>query len=248
MVAHAGRSANLSRLGNSFPFGASHLLCWPLPLLPHPRWWQRWSMDHATRPCAPKMSTSTSVDSTLRASSSYIEAARDSKFGGGGGGGWRCCPCLLMPAPPHSLHRLRRSPCSQKPHDLQFDRRRPCSQKAPPPHSLQKLRFRPCTQKELYPISFIAAFIPFAFNTDANRSCQSLSEAGATALTSVRAADTGAATAGSRVDRSRFCATRFERASARARPEREGPKRARARAERSDHIQRSGQGERAESG
>ena len=87
-----------------------------------------------------------------------------------------------MPAPPHSLHRLRRSPCSQKPHDLQFDRRRPCSQRPPPPHSLQKVRFCPCTQKMLDPISFIAAFIPFAFNTDANRSCQSLSEAGATAL------------------------------------------------------------------
>ena len=55
----------------------------------------------------------------------------------------------LIWEPPHSLHRLRRRPCSHiddPPHSLHRLRRRPCSHIAPPPHALH-LSFRvPCSQ------------------------------------------------------------------------------------------------------
>ena len=61
----------------------------------------------------------------------------------------RRLPCSQKLPPPHSLHTLRTLPCSQKlpsPHSLHLLRTLPCSQMHPPPHSLHALRTLPCSQ------------------------------------------------------------------------------------------------------
>ena len=61
----------------------------------------------------------------------------------------RRLPCSQKLPPPHSLHWVRRLPCSQMlepPHSLHWLRCLPCSQKPEPPHSLHLLRSLPCSQ------------------------------------------------------------------------------------------------------
>ena len=71
-------------------------------------------------------------------------------------------PCLQMPLPPQSLHRLRSRPCSHMllpPQSLQRLFCLPWGQRLLPPHSLHRFLCRLCTQIPLPPQSLHRLFL-----------------------------------------------------------------------------------------